>query len=525
MLVLNPGQQRGSVLLTGSQRHTCLVGGSRSGKTAILVLAIINRALRAAGSRHLITRLAANAAKTAIALDTLPKILRLRYPNVELVPHWHDGYFTFPNASEIWVGGLDEPERVDKILGREYATILFNECSQLAYQVILTVLTRLAQVVKIGDDGETLSQRAYYDLNPVGKGHWSNVLFGDKKDPVTRQPLVDPHNYQRLFLNPRENAANLSAEYLFSLQNLPPRQRLRFYEGVYVDELEGALWTYEGIEHGRVDDLPLENRRRVVVAVDPSGAKSAADESRDEIGIVGAALGVDGHGYVLADRSIRDAPHVWAGVAIKMYRDLGADCIVAETNYGGEMVRGTIRAVDENVPVKVVTASRGKVVRAEPISALYGDPPEFKNIKVHHVGRFPVLEDQLVAFTTLGYRGEGSPDHADAAIWALSELMLGSDAEAWIAYYAKQAGIAHAEQQAEKPARPIVVDATPVPDPDNTIAVVYQRLIDRAAAKKDLCAWCAEPLGGSVVNDGEDKYHNDCYHKMIGGSRVSEAAR
>ena len=409
---LTTRQHQANALLSAPQRHTLLVGGSRSGKTTLFVRAIGVRASRAENSRHAILRFRGNAARSSIALDTLPKVFQLCFPEVPLVEHRQDGYYSLPNGAEIWVGGLDDKDRVEKILGQEYSTIFINECSQVPYASVVVALTRLAQVVP------GLRQRAYYDLNPVGRGHWSNQIFGDKRDPVSRRPLANPDDYARMFLNPIDNAVNLSPEYLNSLENLPARQRKRFYEGVYVDELDGALWTYEVIEVTRVEEFPKERCRRIVVAVDPSGAGSKDDTSADEIGIVVAALGEDGHGYVLADRSVRDSPAVWGRVAVEAYREFRADHIIAERNFGGEMVRFVIKAVDAKAPVRIVTASRGKSVRAEPVSALY------EKRLVHHVGRFGVLEDQLCAFTTSGYRGSDSPDHADALVWALTDLMV-----------------------------------------------------------------------------------------------------
>ena len=411
-LVLTEDQQRADVILTGPQRHTLLVGGSRSGKTTLLVRGIGIRALRAPNSRHAILRFRANAARGSIALDTLPKVFRLCWPQVELIEHRQDGYYSLPNGSEIWVGGLDDKERVEKILGKEFATIFLNECSQIPYSSAIVVLTRLAQVVS------GLTQRAYYDLNPVGKGHWTNELFGAKRDPISRQSLADPDNYARMFLNPVSNARNLSSEYLASLSLLPERQRKRFYDGVYVDEVDGALWTYERIEQLRVTEWPIERCTRVVVAVDPSGASNKEDEHKDEIGIVVAALGDDGHAYVLADRSVRDSPAVWGRITATAFHEFRADRVVAEVNFGGEMVRFVIQTADRNVPVEVITASRGKAVRAEPVSLLYDQG------RVHHVGRFGALEDQLCAFSTSGYRGTDSPDRADALVWALTNLMV-----------------------------------------------------------------------------------------------------
>jgi hypothetical protein len=171
----------------------------------------------------------------------------------------------------------------------------------------------------------------------------------------------------------------------------------------------------------------------VVVAVDPSGAAGRDDERADEIGIIVAGKGDDGHAYVLADRSLRDAPAVWGRAAVEAYHEFSADRIIAEENFGGEMVRFVIRAADANAPVQVISASRGKVLRAEPVSALY------EQGLVHHVGRFAVLEDQLCAFTTQGYRGEGSPDHADALVFAITELML-KDSASILEFYRRQAG-------------------------------------------------------------------------------------
>jgi phage terminase large subunit-like protein len=408
-------------MLAGPQRHMALVGGARSGKTFLFVLAIVARALNAPYSRHAIIRFRENAVWKSIGLDTLPKVMRTRFPGVQYVKRRQDGYFLFPNGSEIWLFGLDDKERTEKILGQEFATLYFNECSQIKYGAVLLALTRLAQEVT-DVRGRPLKQRAYYDLNPLGKGHWTNRLFGEKRDPVTMQPLEDPDDYVRLFVNPEDNAENLSEDFLNSLRNMPERQRKRFYEGVYVDENEGALWTYEMLERCRLPHPGDANIKRVVVAVDASGASSREDLQADEIGIVVVALGTDGHGYVLADRSCRESPAVWGKVVAKAAEDFGADCVVAEKNFGGDMVRFVIKTANPKLLVRMVTASRGKTVRAEPVSALYGDdktPP-----RVHHVERFPQMEDQMVAFTTMGYMGEDSPDRVDAVVWALTELML-----------------------------------------------------------------------------------------------------
>lgn len=429
MVSFSAGQEKARRLLEGPQRYTCLAGGTRSGKTFLIVRAIVMRALQAKGSRHAILRFHANAARASIALDTLPQVARLCFPRVTFKERRQDGYFALPNGSRIWIGGLDDKDRVEKILGLEYATVFLNEASQIPYSSALIALTRLAQST------QGLQQRAFVDLNPVGKAHWTNVLFGDKRDPVSMQPLKDPENYARAFLNPPDNLANLSTEFLTSLENLPEKQRKRFYDGVYVDEVEGALWTYEVIDSSRcgLEDIPVDKRAAIVIGVDPSGAAGRDDLGADEIGIVVAAKGFDGDCYVLADRSCREAPVVWGRRAVTAFHEFRADCIVAESNFGGEMVRATIQAADRNVPVRLVTASRGKAVRAEPISVRYAQG------QVHHAGRFIKLEDQFCAFASTGYCGGGSPDHADAAIWALTHLFGGDDGTGIIEFYRREA--------------------------------------------------------------------------------------
>lgn len=404
----NPGQQRATALLTGSQRHTLLAGGARSGKTFLLTRAVVVRALRAEGSRHAILRFRGNAARASIALDTLPKVMSVCFPDVKLIEHRQDGYFEVPNKSQIWIGGLDDKDRVEKILGQEYVTLYFNECSQIPYSSVMVARTRLAQQI----DG--LKQRAYYDLNPGGANHWTNLEFGKHVDPISGHALPDPDNYQRAFINPQENADNLSVEFLTSLSNLPTKQRKRFFEGEYIDEVDGALWTIEMLDQHRADNIP--GMKRIVIAVDPSGASGDEDERSDEVGIVVAGLGEDGIAYVLEDMSGRHGPAGWATLVASAYERWGADCVVAETNYGGAMVKEVIRAKGAHLPFREVKASRGKHVRAEPIATLY------EQGKVRHYGRLPLLEDQLLAFSSAGYTGDKSPDRADAMVWAISDL-------------------------------------------------------------------------------------------------------
>lgn len=418
---LNPGQRRARHIMGGPATHICLVGGSRSGKTALFTRGIITRALHSTEpSRHLICRFRANAVRASVWLDTYPKVLRMWFPGVKSKPYRQDGFEELENGSQIWFGGLDEKDRIEKILGQEYATIYPGECSQIPYSSILVLRTRLAQ------PGTGLKLKGYYDLNPTSTRHWTNIEFGDKRDPITGLLKADPENYDRCFVNPEDNAENLDPAYIASLKNMPEQFRQRFYEGKYVVEIDGALWTSDLLETCRdekiepdKDGKKLSDFMRIAVAVDPSGAQSKADIKSDEIGICVAGRRHNNKSTVLEDATMRGSPKEWGRAAVAAYKKWKADIIVAEANYGGEMVRSTIQAVDGNVPVKLVNASRGKVIRAEPVSALY------EQQRVTHAGRFNKMEEQLCLFSNQGYKGDRSPDRADACIWAITELMLG----------------------------------------------------------------------------------------------------
>lgn len=215
-----------------------------------------------------------------------------------------------------------------------------------------------------------------------------------------------------------DNAGNLPTSFLKRLKDRYAGTRLGRQElnAEMLDDLPGALWTRAMFDDPRKAKAP--DMQRIVVAVDPSGTGGSGDGG-DSIGIAVAGLGVDGRGYVLADRTCKLSPAGWGRRAVEAFHEFAADRIVAERNFGGAMVEHVIRTTDAKVAYKEVTASRGKVARAEPVAALY------EQGKVSHIGAFPDLEDQCCLIGPDGFIGEGSPDRADALVWALTELMLG----------------------------------------------------------------------------------------------------
>lgn len=418
----NPGpkQLAATELLASPARHILGRGGSRSGKTFLFCRAIIIRAAKAAGSTHSIFREHFNHLKHSVIYDTMPTVAKLCFPQLKMRLDKTDWFHELPNGSKIIYGGLDDKQRTEKILGQEHSTIYLVEISQISYSARNLAMTRLAQ-------NSGLVLKAYYDCNPPPKSHWSYKLFIRKEEPSSGKPLDRPENYATFKLNPRDNLMNLPASVIEELQALPAKDQKRFLEGEYADAVENALWQLEQFQriqeptnHDEREKL-LRRFNRVVISVDPSGCEGEEDERSDEIGLV--ACGLDGNrdtgiGYILEDCTGHYAPEMWAKKACEMYDRWQADTIIGETNYGGDMVRAVIQGERANIPVKKITVSRGKHIRAAPISALYA-----KN-RVKHAGIFVDMEDELCNFATDGYKGERSPNRADAGIFGLTELML-----------------------------------------------------------------------------------------------------
>jgi len=411
-----------NTVFSSGAENVLLEGGSRSAKTFLILRNIVLRAQKAPGSRHVVARFRFTDCKSAIVLDTFPKVMQLAFPDVKYHINKSDWFCTFLNTSEIWFGGLDDKERLEKILGKEYATSFLNECSQCSNEAREMVSTRVAQKVWMKVDGKEtklLPLREYFDYNPPSTGHWGHKLFRKKVDPITKQPLENPENFVWMKMNPKDNAENLNPAYLAKLQKLSPRAKKRFWDGEYSDDNPSQLISDILIDTYRVTDGTTPELLRVVVSVDPSGSDDIDNLANDAIGNIVMGLGIDGNGYVLEDNTIKAGPGKWGKVAVDAYDRNEADCIVGETNYGGAMVKFTILTAGKHVVYKEVHASRGKHVRAEPVAALY------EKGKIRHVGYFTDLEDELTAFSTMGYLGGGSPNRADALIWAVYELFQG----------------------------------------------------------------------------------------------------
>jgi phage terminase large subunit-like protein len=257
---------------------------------------------------------------------------------------------------------------------------------------------------------------------------WDNLLLGLRLGTHPQAVVMTtprPIKQLKTLLADPTTAVTRGSTYE-NLENLAPpfrKQIVEKYEGTrlgrqeiggeMLEDMEGALWTRAMIEKARRKAGQIPEMVRIVVAIDP--AVTSTEES-DETGICVAGKGADGRGYILADRSGRFTPDGWATRAVVAFDEFKADKIIAETNNGGDLVERTIRTVRHSISYKKVHASRGKYVRAEPVAALY------EQGRISHIGMFPEMEDQMCSFVPEGM--DQSPDRAEAAIWALTELFL-----------------------------------------------------------------------------------------------------
>ncbi len=223
-----------AVKILSRNKYTALYGGSRSGKTFILVRSIVVRASKCK-SRHLIIRQTFNAVKRSVFMDTLPKVMTICFPHLSYRVNKSDLIVYLSNGSEIHLAGMDNGKAVEKILGTEFSTIYFNEASEMEYSPTQLVLSRLAEKTP-------LAKRVWYDFNPPNKTHWSYWLFMKRLNPIDEEPLLNAEQYDYLLMNPGDNLDNIDPEYIKLLESMPEAERKRFLLGQYSDESDGQVY-------------------------------------------------------------------------------------------------------------------------------------------------------------------------------------------------------------------------------------------------------------------------------------------
>jgi hypothetical protein len=407
-------------------------GAAGGGKSEWLLAHAVSEMMRHPGNRGVIFRRVLPAAERSI----IPRAEVMLFNRARM--NRTDKSFTFDNGSILEFGHLEHLSSWSRFQGAELGFIGFEEVTEFVQEQWENMRTRCRAPVP----GVHAHMAA--TTNPGGVGHrwvkrrWVKPKPEDMADPEAERPLPgeiweakhpEPGRppTRRVFVpatladNPILTTRDPGyMDRLAATANRAMRRAMELGDWDAIDQIEGALWNWEWIEQERRDPNILRNTAggmglvHVVVGVDPAGT---SNENSDDTGIVVAGRGRDGHYYVLADRTCHLSPDGWGRVAVEAYHEFQADRIVAEVNYGGDMVIHTIRTVDQRVPVTAKNAgARGKRLRAEPISALY------EQRKVHHCGVFEELEEQQTSWTA---ESGDSPDRLDALVWAMTDLSAG----------------------------------------------------------------------------------------------------
>jgi len=380
------------------RRYALVTGGRGSGKSFALATALVAWMDREPGRKILYTRYTLASAKDSIIPEFEEKIGLLGL----------DGRFASTsneiihvNGSRILFRGIKTSEGVQTAKLKSIQGVnawIVDEAEELPSEELFDKIDLSIR------DGRA-SNRVVLCLNPSHKTHWIYRRWFEHGQ------LADTIHIHSDY---RDNLRNLPPDYVAKAEEcrrLNPRRHNGVWLGQWLEEMEGAICSYEMIRTAR-EPRKFPEFRRVVVAIDP--AMTSTPEA-DETGIVAVGLGIDRRYYVLSDDTVRATPAGWAAAAISLFQRTRGDRIVAEVNNGGEMVEFTLRSISEDIPYQAVHATRGKLARAEPVRALY------ERGMVSHASGLQELEVELMTYA--GRETDKSPNRLDALVWAVSALM------------------------------------------------------------------------------------------------------
>lgn len=433
-------------VVKSSATHTLFYGGGGSGKTFLICLYIIKRALQER-STHLIVRNTVSEVKQNLfnlnsgtvfkCLDALGmrRSEKARKSQMFYLFNASDLIITFYNGSQIIAGNMDS---ITRYMGQEYSTCYFNECAGkegqgkgIDYEKVKAITaSRIRENTK-------LKKRVFYDLNPTTKIHWCYRLFIEKVYPNTLQPVSQVNEYDFYVLNPEDNREHLAESYF--TQDRDSKEEARFIKGVWLDEVEGALWNLNVIRDCKTKeclnynslDFRYDFLDKVVIGVDPA---VTSGESSDLSGIVVVGRGKDKNWYVLDDVSGRYDPARVVSKVEDIYHKWEADAVVVEVNNGGDWIEAEFKKTD--ISIKQVRANKSKEYRMGPVVSRYEQGKVlhcvgFKNFTMQKLVRgtdvkiekyrLLDLENEMLSYNPSFTKK--SPDRIDALVWACTYLL------------------------------------------------------------------------------------------------------
>jgi len=378
-------------------RYFVLTGGRGSAKSFHVSVMLLNLTYET-GHVILFTRWTLTSAQISIIPEFIQKIEMLNlYDDFKITS---DEVINIKTGSKILFKGIKTSQgtataNLKSISG--VTTWVLDEAEELVDQDIF-------DKIDLSIRSRTKPNRVILIMNPSYKTHFI----------YNRWVKVKRNDTTYIHTSYLDNINNLSQSFIENANRLKGLNELRYrhlFLGEWLDEDQGILWNQKIIELTRIDTLP--DLKRIVVAIDPS---TTSTKNSDETGIIVGGIDYNNRGYVIEDLSGTYSPNEWGLTVAKAVGRHEADCIVAEKNQGGDMVENVIRQHDKKTRVKLVTATKGKYTRAEPIFGLY------EQGKINHYGKFPLLESQMISFNP--DKNTQSPDRVDALVWLFTDLML-----------------------------------------------------------------------------------------------------
>lgn len=397
-------KQKETLKIIDENKLTLAIGQGRSGKTLAIMYLLFKRAIQYPGTNHAVFRNTLQSCVDGIWKITIPEVIKNFFPALPLMNGWkmnessHE--ITLFNGSRIIIKGLDNRDRASKILSTEFATIFIDESQLVYYEFIGLLLTRLPQPLDV-----QYKTKIICAANWASKTSWLKLFFDDKLNPETKAP----HNQKCEIITSTtyDNTSIDAKEYIDTLNSAGDRKsRLMCAGSGFYEEIEGALWEQNDIK--RITALNLDDYDDIIISFDPAVTNK---KSSDEHGVaVLAKLKDDLH--ILECFEKKEDINVIVKEIIKLYKLYNCSKLVCEVNNGGDFIPALINNHAPDVYCESVRATRGKLLRAEPVAALY------KNGKVFHTKHFNKLEDQMVTYTGTG----DSPNALDALVWGVTYL-------------------------------------------------------------------------------------------------------
>jgi PBSX family phage terminase large subunit len=396
--------------IINEHKYTLCIGQGRSGKSLVIMVEMFRNAIKYPNTNQAVFRNTLAAVTDGIFKITIPEVIKNFFPALPMMEGFNinltKNQITFPNGSTIVCKGLDNSEKVQKLLSTQFSCVFFDECHLIEYEHFGLLMTRMPQPLDVDYKVKVICAANWAPVT-----HWLKTFFEDGLNPETKAP----HNQDvEIITSTTDDNTTINAEeYIQTLENAGDRRsRLACAGTGFYETIDGALWEQGDIKRGA---LEIDEYDDIIIAFDPATTNS---KTSDEHGVCIAGIKDDNY-YVIECYEKKEDVNKIAEEVCKLYHQYQCSRLVIEVNNGGDFIPALVNTYDKEVYCESVRATRGKLLRAEPVASQY------KNGLVYHEKEFRELESQM-----LTYSGKGdSPNCMDALVWAITYL---SQNNTWI---------------------------------------------------------------------------------------------